>query len=241
MGRRGTEVARQAADLVLADDDIATVVVAVEEGRRVYANVRRFLLYGLSGGAAEILVMLAGPAVGIPLPLLPAQILWVNLLTHSLAGTALGAEPAEAGSMDRPPRNPAEGVLGGGLWWHVLVAGAVLAGLSLFAGWTVDGPEQVLRSSVLVTLGAGQLGVALGAAVQRVRGRDADRNRALPLTVAAAALLLVGAVVVPPLQDLLGTAAVPMVGWWIASGTGLVGLVGARLLTAARRRGDLTS
>jgi phosphoserine phosphatase len=86
MGRRGTEVARQAADLVLADDELATVVAAAEEGRRVYANIRRFLLYGLSGGTAEILVMLAGPLVGLALPLLPAQILWVNLLTHGLPG-----------------------------------------------------------------------------------------------------------------------------------------------------------
>ena len=93
MGGRGSEVARQAADIVLRDDELGTLVAAIEEGRRVYANIRRFLLYGLSGGVAEILVMLCGPLVGVPLPLLPAQILWVNLVTHSLTGTALGSEP----------------------------------------------------------------------------------------------------------------------------------------------------
>jgi Ca2+-transporting ATPase len=240
MGRRGTEVARQAADLVLADDDLGTVVAAVEEGRRVYANVRRFLLYGLSGGAAEILVMLAGPAIGIALPLLPAQILWVNLLTHSLAGTALGAEPAEAGSMTRPPRNPAEGVLGGGLWWRILLVATGVAALSLAAGSAVGGPEPVLRSTVLVTLGAGQLGVALGAGVGAARG--GDRNVALPLTVVAAALLLALAVLAPPLQALLGTAAVPAPAWWAAAATGLAGWLAARLLTGGRhhatRRSD---
>ena len=107
MGRGGTEVARQAADLVLADDDLATVVAAVEEGRRVYANIRRFLLYGLSGGAAEI----AGHArsarsSALPLPLLPAQILWINLLTHGLPGVAFGAEPAQPSAMRQPPRPP---------------------------------------------------------------------------------------------------------------------------------------
>ena len=102
MGKRGTEVARQAADLVLADDELGTVVAAAEEGRRVYANIRRFLLYGLSGGSAEIAVMLAGPALGLPLPLLPAQILWVNLLTHGLPGVALGSEPACPGVMSLP-------------------------------------------------------------------------------------------------------------------------------------------
>ncbi len=104
MGQRGTEVARQAADLILADDNLQTVVAAAEEGRRVYGNIRRFLLYGLSGGSAEILVMLAGPALGLALPLLPAQILWVNLLTHGLPGVALGGEPANPGVMGRPPR-----------------------------------------------------------------------------------------------------------------------------------------
>ena len=106
MGKRGTEVARQAADLVLADDDLGTVVAAAEEGRRVYANIRRFLLYGLAGGSAEIAVMLIGPLVGLALPLLPAQILWVNLLTHGLPGVALGSEPADP-ARDAPPAAPA--------------------------------------------------------------------------------------------------------------------------------------
>ena len=103
MGQRGTEVARQAADLVLADDDLGTVVAAAEEGRRVYANIRRFLLYALSGGTAEIAVMLAGPLVGLALPLLPAQILWINLLTHGLPGVALGGEPADPRAMRPSP------------------------------------------------------------------------------------------------------------------------------------------
>ena len=104
MGRRGTEVARQAADLVLADDDLGTVVAAAEEGRRVYANIRRFLLYGLSGGSAEIAVMLIGPLAGLPLPLLPAQILWVNLLTHGPPGVALGSEPADPAGHEPEPK-----------------------------------------------------------------------------------------------------------------------------------------
>ena len=131
MGERGTEVARQAADLVLADDDLATVVAAAEEGRRVYANIRRFLLYGLSGGTAEILVMLAGPFVGLALPLLPAQILWINLLTHGLPGVALGSEPVDPAVMRRPPRPPAESVLGAGLWQRILRVGIVITAVTL--------------------------------------------------------------------------------------------------------------
>ena len=110
MGRSGTEVARQSAAVILADDDIGTIVAAVGEGRRVYDNIRRFLLYGLAGGTAELIVMLLGPvADGLAVPLLPTQILWMNLLTHGLPGVAMGAEPAEPDIMSRPPRDPRQG------------------------------------------------------------------------------------------------------------------------------------
>jgi Ca2+-transporting ATPase len=235
MGRRGTEVARQAADLVLTDDDIGTVVAAVEEGRRVYANVRRFLLYGLSGGLAEVLVMLAGPFTELALPLLPAQILWVNLLTHSLAGTALGAEPAEPAGMKRRPRDPAEGVLGGGLWWRIAALGAVLGAMALAAGVALlagDGAATA-RSAVLLAVGAGQLGVALGARARRTS--SSTPNVALPVTVALSAALLAAAVLLPPLQALLGTAAVPASGWISALGAAVVGWACARALSRTRR------
>jgi Ca2+-transporting ATPase len=96
--------------------------------------VRRFLLFGMSGGAAEILVMLIGPFLGMPLPLLPAQILWINLLTHRLTGVSLGAEPAEAHVMTQPPRPPAQSVLGDSLWKRILRIAVLLAGVSLAAG-----------------------------------------------------------------------------------------------------------
>ena len=96
MGERGTEVARQAADLVLADDDLATVVVAVAEGRRIYTNIRSFLRYGLSGGLAEVLVILVGPVPRPPASRwLPGQILWINMLTHGVPGVAFGGEPLD--------------------------------------------------------------------------------------------------------------------------------------------------
>ena len=86
MGGRGTEVARQAADLVLVDDDLGTLVVAVAEGRRIHANIRTFLRYGLAGGLAEVAVLLLAPLVGLGIPLTPAMILWVNMITHGLPG-----------------------------------------------------------------------------------------------------------------------------------------------------------
>jgi Ca2+-transporting ATPase len=195
----GTEVARQAADLVLVDDNLATMAHAVEEGRRIYDNVRRFLRYGLSGGLAEILVMLVGPFLGLAVPLLPAQILWVNLLTHGLPGVALGAEPAEPGVMDRPPRSPRESVLGQGLAGAIVAGGAVIATVVLGAGLVAFHAGRPWQSVVFVVLGLSQLGVALA-----VRATGSG-NRGLLVAVALSAVLQVAGVMVPLLRDLLGT------------------------------------
>ncbi|GAA1833798.1 cation-translocating P-type ATPase [Luedemannella flava] len=203
MGAGGTEVARQAADLVLTDDNLATVATAVHEGRRIYDNIRRFLGYGLSGGLAEIVVMLVGPAFGLAVPLLPAQILWVNLLTHGLPGVALGAEPAEPGNMRRPPRPPSESVLGRGLVAVVLWTGAaislVVLGVAVWARET-GAPWQ---SMAFVTLGLAQLGVALAVRVPRRHG--VPGNPSLFAAVALSAFLQVAAVAFGPLRTLLGT------------------------------------
>ncbi|GAA2676018.1 cation-translocating P-type ATPase [Streptomyces aculeolatus] len=206
MGGRGTEVARQAADLVLADDDPATIVAAVEEGRRVYANVRRFLLYGLAGGTAEILVMLLGPFLGMPLPLLPAQILWINLLTHGLPGVALGAEPVEPGVMRHRPRPPEESVLGAGLWPRILLMGAFIAAVTLVVGVWARETGRPWQSMMFLILGATQLGVALGS---RARPGTAA-NPFLLVAVGTALCLQVAGVYLPPLRELLGTEPLPL-------------------------------
>ncbi|GIJ48126.1 ATPase [Virgisporangium aliadipatigenens] len=206
MGKRGTEVARQAADLVLADDDLGTLVAAAEEGRRVYANIRRFLLYALSGGAAEIAVMLAGPFLGLPLVLLPAQILWVNLLTHGLPGVAMGGEPAPPDVMRNPPRPPAESVLGAGLWQRVLRVGAVIAALTLGVAVWAEATGRPWQSMAFFTLGATQLAVALGS-----RARPGSRtNPMLPVAVAGALALQLAGLYAPVLNDLLGTVPVAL-------------------------------
>jgi P-type Ca2+ transporter type 2C len=224
MGQRGTEVAREAADLVLADDDLATVVAAVEEGRRVYANVRRFLLYGLSGGAAEILVMLIGPFLGLPLPLLPAQILWVNLMTHGLAGVALGAEPAEPDVMRQPPRPPAESVLGAGLWPRILRLGGIIAAITLGVGVWAQATGRPWQSMVFLTLGVTQLGVALG-----VRARaGTTANPFLLVAVAVAFALQVAGLYLPPLRDLLGTQPLPLADLAIACAPAVLGYLAVR-------------
>lgn len=224
MGRRGTEVARQAADLVLADDELTSVIAAVEEGRRVYANIRRFLLYALAGGAAEILIMLLGPMVGLALPLRAGQILWINLLTHGLTGVAMGAEPASPDAMNRPPRRPQQHVLGDGLWQRVLRLAVFVTilclGISLWIRHT-GGPWQTV---LFLALLAAQLGIALG-----LRERVLTRlNPSLPAAVLAAAALGVAAVYIPFLSHLLGTSAPSWPDLSIATAAGLAAFTAAR-------------
>lgn len=203
MGGNGTEVAKQAADLVLTDDDLRTVVTAIGEGRRVYGNIRTFLGYGLAGGLAEVLVMLLGPAVGLAVPLLPAQILWINLLTHGLPGVAFGAEPADPADLRRGPRSPQEAVLGAGLWRLILVLGVAISVVALLAGWyaaRVDAPAQTV---VFLVLGTAQL--AVGLALRRRGGPGIPRVRFLDVAVAGAVLLQLAAIYVPGLAGLMQT------------------------------------
>jgi P-type Ca2+ transporter type 2C len=223
----GTEVARQAAELVLVDDNLATVATAIGEGRRIYDNIRRFLRYALSGGIAELLVMLAGPLLGMPLPLLPGQILWINLLTHGIPGVALGAEPAESGIMHRGPRSPQESVLGDGLLRSVLLGGLCISTVVLAAGVTADRLGWPWQSIVFMVLGLAQLGVAL--AVRSHPDRGTPRNWSLLWAVALSAVLQVAGVLAAPLRTLLGTdpltapqllacatvAAVPGLALWV--------------------------
>ncbi|MDQ0793336.1 cation-translocating P-type ATPase [Streptomyces sp. B1I3] len=224
MGRRGTEVARQAADLVLADDELTSVVAAVEEGRRVYANIRRFLLYALAGGAAEIMIMLLGPLFGLALPLRAGQILWINLLTHGLTGVAMGAEPASPDAMHHPPRRPNQHVLGDGLWQRVLrlsiLVTAVCLGVALWARHT-GGPWQTV---LFLSLLAAQLGVAMGLR-ERVLTR---RNLSLPVAVLTAAALGAAAAYVPFLAHLLDTTAPSWPDVGIAAAAGIVAFLAAR-------------
>jgi Ca2+-transporting ATPase len=225
MGRRGTEVARQAADLVLADDELGTVVAAAQEGRRVYANIRRFLLYGLSGGGAEIAVMLAGPFLGLPLPLLPAQILWVNLLTHGLPGVALGSEPADPDAMRRPPRPPAESVLGAGLWQRIVRVGVVIAAVTLGVGVWGHATGRPWQSMAFFALGATQLAVAAGS---RVRPGTLA-NPSLLAAIAAALGLQFAGLYLPFLNDLLKTKPLGLTDLLIVCALSTLGYAAVRL------------
>jgi Ca2+-transporting ATPase len=131
MGRGGTEVTREASDMVLTDDNFATIVAAVEEGRGIYDNIRKTLVYLLTGNAAELGVMLGASLLGAPLPLLPLHLLWINLVTDGLPALALVMDPPLPGVLRRPPRSPRERMLGWVQWRRILGVGVLEAGLVL--------------------------------------------------------------------------------------------------------------
>ena len=131
MGGRGTDVAREAAGLVLLDEDFGRIVAGVRMGRRIFDNIRKFIRYALTGNSGEIWVLFLGPLLGLPIALLPIHILWVNLVTDGLSGLALAAEPAERGVMQRAPRPPHESIFAHGLWQHTLWVGLLIGGLCL--------------------------------------------------------------------------------------------------------------
>lgn len=153
MGITGTDVAREASHMVLLDDNFATIVNAVREGRRIYDNIRKFVRYLLTTNAGEIVTLTLAPFLGLPLPLLPVQILWINLMTDALPALALSLEPAERDIMQRPPRPPRESIFAHGLGVHAVWVGLLIGLLVLGTQWwtlTHGNPNwQTMTFSVL--------------------------------------------------------------------------------------------
>ena len=127
MGITGTEVTREAASLVLEDDNFASIVAAVEEGRNIHANVRKFIRFLLGCNTGEILTMFIAILIGLPLPLRPLQILWINLITDGFPALALGVEPPDEEIMQSPPQRSERGIFSGALWGWIVLRGIVIA------------------------------------------------------------------------------------------------------------------
>jgi Ca2+-transporting ATPase len=161
MGITGTDVSKDAAAMVLLDDNFATIVAAVEEGRRIYDNIRKFIKYLLSCNASEIAVMVLAPLFGMPLPLLPLQILWMNLVTDGLPALALGVEPAEENIMRRPPYSSKESIFGRGLVPFVVVMGVVMSLTLGIGAWAFRGGDPSWQTLLFTTLIFSQLILAL--------------------------------------------------------------------------------
>lgn len=212
MGMTGTDVTKQAADVILLDDNLATLVSAVEEGRCVYANIRKFVRYLLSCNIGEVLTMFVGILMGMPIVLLPVQILLVNLVTDGLPAIALGVEPPEKDIMNHPPRKSTEGFFSGGLMWKIIFRG-IFIGLSTLASFTtvmrLGGSLEASRTAALITLVMSQL---IHVFECRSEHRSIFRmnpfgNMKLVLAVAVSFAALAAAVMLPHLQTVFETVS----------------------------------
>jgi Ca2+-transporting ATPase len=208
MGRGGTDVAREAAGLVLLDDNFATIVAAVREGRRIFDNIRKFIRYTMTSNSGEIWVLFLAPLLGMPIPLLPIHILWINLVTDGLPGLALAAEPAERGVMRRPPRPPRESVFAHGLWQHALWVGLLMGGLCLgMQAWALAVGNAHWQTMVFTTLTIAQMAhvLAIRSETDSLLRIGLLSNRPLLGAVALTLLLQLATIYAPLLQPIFHT------------------------------------
>jgi Ca2+-transporting ATPase len=208
MGVTGTDVAKEASGMVLLDDNFATIVGAVREGRRIYDNLRHFIRYVLTTNSGEIWTIFLAPFLGLPIPLLPIQILWINLVTDGLPGLALAAEREERNVMRRPPRPPTESMFANGLGLHALLVGLLMAGLALGAeSWAWRGDLAEWQTLVFTMLCFMQLGHVLA-----IRSEETSlialgffSNRPLAGAVMLTVVLQLAIVYVPALNAVFDT------------------------------------
>ena len=220
MGRHGTDVAREAADLVLTDDNFATIVGAVEEGRVIYANLRKVIHFLFSCNLSEILTIFAAILLGFPAPLLPLQILWVNLVTDILPAMALVRDPAEPDIMRRPPRDPRESLVTRRFGVRMLGEGALLAAGVLSAYFWVVGREGVgprAHTIAFLALVLFQPFQAMQCRSERVGWWRLPRNPLIWVSLLALAALQWWATSWAPLARLLATAPLSPVDWAVAA------------------------
>ena len=223
----GTDVAKEAADLVLLDDNFKTVVKAIEQGRVIFGNIRKVFVYLVADDFSELFLFLASIAIGLPLPLLPAQILWINLVEDGLPDIALTTEQETKGVMDEKPRNPKEPILNKPLklWMTAIFFITSLAAfLSFFLFWKLTGDLHKTRTIVFALMCIDSLVFAFSVRSfkRTIFRKDILSNRYLVGAVIVSAIFLVGAVYFPFLQKLLATQPLALTEWLIIFGVSLI-------------------
>ena len=162
MGITGTDVSKEASHMILLDDNFATIVKAVKEGRRIFDNIRKFIKYTMTSNSGEIWTIFLAPFLGLPIPLLPIHILWINLVTDGLPGLALAAEPSEKDIMKRPPRHPQESIFAHGMAAHIIWVGLLMGFVSIFTqAWAINIANAHWQTMVFTVLCLSQMGHVL--------------------------------------------------------------------------------
>lgn len=223
MGISGTDVAKETSSLILLDDNFATIKSAIKEGRNIYENIRKFIRYLLASNVGEILVMLFAMIIGLPLPLLPIQILWVNLVTDGLPAMALGLDQPEENVMKRAPRHPKEGVFARGLGWKIISRGFLIGSATLLAFMTVykSNPDnlQYAQTVAFVTLVLAQLIHVFDCRSEKsIFSRNPLGNMYLVWAVISSVVLMLIALYFPPLQSVFHTVPIAPHDWLLIVG-----------------------
>ncbi|MDR4515618.1 cation-translocating P-type ATPase [Nitrosomonas sp.] len=213
MGKKGTDVAREAADMVLLDDNFATIVAAVKEGRRIFDDIRKFIKYTMTSNSGEIWTLVLAMLLGLPLPLLPIHILWINLVTDGLPGLALASEPAERKVMQRDPRPPQENIFAHGMWQHIVFVGILIGALSIGAQiWAIDRQIEHWQTIVFTTLTFSQLFHVMAIRSERdsLFSIGLFSNPQLLGAVALTVVLQLAVIYTPFLNDIFKTVPLPL-------------------------------
>jgi Ca2+-transporting ATPase len=223
MGITGTDVAKEASSLILVDDNFATIKSAIKEGRNIYENIRKFIRYLLASNVGEILVMFFAMLCGLPLPLIPIQILFVNLVTDGLPAMALGLDAPEDDVMKRNPRNANEGVFGRGLGWKIISRGFLIGISTLIAFYVVyrANPDNLTYAQTIAfaTLVLAQLIHVFDCRSERsIFSRNPFGNLYLVGAVLSSLLLMLAVMYVQPLQAIFHTVPISGRDWLLVLG-----------------------
>jgi Ca2+-transporting ATPase len=246
MGITGTDVSKEASDMVLRDDNFTTIVAAVEEGRIIYDNLRRFVSFAVAGNIGKILVMLgwpvpfliAGGEIDTAIALLPLQLLWLNLMTDGILGLSMGVEPAEPNVMRRPPQNPGASIWANGLGRRTTWVGLVIGAVTLAVGFAYYESDQVeWQSMMFTTLAFMQVFQAFGtrSSTASLRTIGWTTNRAMLLTVAIVVSLQLAALYTP-LREFLDLDPLDAPDLAVCIGAGVALLVTLEIVKAIGRR-----
>lgn len=208
MGVAGTDVSKEAADMILLDDNFATIVKAIKEGRRIYDNIRRFIKYIMTCNGAEILIIFCAPLIGLPVPLQPIHILWINLVTDGLPGLALASEKAEKNIMSRPPRLSSESIFAGGVGIHILWVGTLMAVITLATeAIAIQVQNDRWQTMVFTVLSLAQLGhvFAIRSDFDFIYIKGFWSNRPLLVTILMTLMLQLGIIYLPFANEIFET------------------------------------
>ncbi|MGC2061388.1 MAG: cation-translocating P-type ATPase [Thermodesulfovibrionales bacterium] len=240
MGITGTDVSREAAHMILLDDNFATIVKAVKEGRKIYDNIRKFIKYLLTTNSGELWTLFLAPLAGLPIPLLPIHLLWINLVTDGLPALALSAEPAEGDVMNRPPRHPKESIFSHGLGFHAVWAGLLMGGVVLAVqAWAVKTGHAHWQTMVFTVLCLTQLGhvLAIRSEKESLFTIGIFSNRYLLGAVVLTFVLQMATIYTPALNSIFKTVPLTLNELMITLGLSSVVFVAVEIEKLCKRRG----